>query len=442
MDTQKNAPVAPNASEESRSYNRRAVILACPEADRINCGGGWKQAPSAKDTQSTEPVASNTLYAAHTKAPTTTPDQNHGESTGSKARQILNEIKKNRSTSLAISSNDLTNNSPSSDEVEFTPVSATNGSKSDEKTKVIKGIENYIERAKKKLATATAEPIRDGDALRVKVAGHEELDKKVIIPPAGTFSYNLISDFNVLGKSLADLTKEVATRLSTYILNAQVSIRRVNIIKVLGYTNKSGQFEFNYEPNILDVITMAGGLNTLDSKYSNYRARIISNDGKVFELDVTDLLDTGIGASQVRLFHGDTLIITPDEGEKIYVMGSANVSLLYRHGMKLLDALSLASGEGRNATPESGIRAEEFINIKNLRVLRKAKDGHTIKIVVNMHDLIHQGRTDRNITLMPGDYVILPKRSQRKDAIKVISDGISPLYQTIGFYSLVRDLNN
>jgi len=37
------APVTPNVSEENMNLNRRAVVYACPEADRMNCGGYWNK---------------------------------------------------------------------------------------------------------------------------------------------------------------------------------------------------------------------------------------------------------------------------------------------------------------------------------------------------------------------------------------------------------------
>ena len=69
--------------------------------------------------------------------------------------------------------------------------------------------------------------------------------------------------------------------------------------------------------------------------------------------------------------------------------------------------------------------------------MRKTTDGHVMKIVVNIHDIIHQGRLDRNIELCAGDYIVLPKRSKRLDAVSVISDVVSPIVQTWGLFTLV-----
>jgi outer membrane protein OmpA-like peptidoglycan-associated protein/protein involved in polysaccharide export with SLBB domain len=437
-----NAPVLPNSSPREKAYNRRALIIACPEADRISCGGAWTR----KDDQEIDHSIDN-VDEPVTKAPAflnppkeTKIDRDYSEvpvTTGNKAHEILERIRNNRE---GISSARSISEAIESEDEELPDSLAYTADNDNEKSR-IDNIQAFMKRSSEKLESIDAENVKSGDALRVKVAGHEELDKKVMIPPSGMFSYNLISDFYAIGKSIPSLTKEVSKRLGTYILNARTDIRRIHIIKVLGLANKKGQFEFNYEPDILDVITMAGGLVPLDNKQNSYVARVLTNDGTAYDLDLTTILETGLGAGKLRLFHGDTLIVNPAKQEKVYVMGSSQVTLLYKRGMRLLDAISLSSGNTAGG-PEIGIKAEEMMNIKNLRILRKTKDGHVMKIIVNLHDIIHQGRIDRNIELCAGDYVIFPKRSKRNDTVSLINSVVSPLYQTIGLASLIGNVNN
>jgi len=439
------APVTPNVTEEAMNLNRRAVVYACPEADRMNCGDYWNKTEPVPDStmvssKTNKTVANKKLYKYSAKetqtedSDETNQNQNKVESTKAEKNTITtSEILENmREKRLAKSDAPL--HQPTKTQ---SPQIVNNN-----KNPKIRNIDEYIARASKKLAEMANQPIDRGDALRVKVTGHDELDKQVLIPPSGMFSYNLISDFNVVGLSPQEMEKKVALKLGTYILNAQVNIKRIHIIKVLGETKQNGQFEFSYEPSILDVLTKAGGMTKLKDTHTNYRARIVTRKGDIYEIDISSILKSGINSNAIKLFHGDTLLITPEERENVYVISSSNVSILFRRGMRLLDALSYATGgTGGSKDYDRGIKAEEIVNIKNVRILRKTRDGHIMKIIVNVHDIIHQGKTDRNIKLCAGDYIVIPRRSKRKDPISVINDAVSPLYQTIGLYSLVNNLD-
>ena len=73
---------------------------------------------------------------------------------------------------------------------------------------------------------------------------------------------------------------------------------------------------------------------------------------------------------------------------------------------------------------------EELANFKNVRIIRRQPTGEMLRIEVNLHDILHRGRIDRNVPLLPGDYVVVPRRSQRKYIMGVLGD-VSKIVSTI-----------
>jgi polysaccharide export outer membrane protein len=84
--------------------------------------------------------------------------------------------------------------------------------------------------------------------------------------------------------------------------------------------------------------------------------------------------------------------------EQIRVVGQATQprSLPFREGMTVLDAMIEVGG----LTPEAaGNRA---------KVIRR-EGGQQVEIPVRLHDLINKGKIQANVTLRPGDVLIIPE---------------------------------
>lgn len=84
--------------------------------------------------------------------------------------------------------------------------------------------------------------------------------------------------------------------------------------------------------------------------------------------------------------------------EQIRVVGEAAKpqSLAYRENMTLLDVLIDVGG------------LTEFANGNKARIIRE-KDGKQRQFIVRLDDLVKQGDITANITMMPGDILIIPE---------------------------------
>ena len=106
--------------------------------------------------------------------------------------------------------------------------------------------------------------VKPGDTLEISVWKEPDLQRQVLVRPDGAFSFPLVGEVDARGKTIADLNKLVAERLAKYISGAVVTVSvqeiRGNKIFVLGQVNKPGEFIVNPSVNIMQALSMAGGM--------------------------------------------------------------------------------------------------------------------------------------------------------------------------------------
>jgi polysaccharide export outer membrane protein len=106
--------------------------------------------------------------------------------------------------------------------------------------------------------------VKPGDMLEISVWKEPDLQKQVLVRPDGAFSFPLVGEVDARGKSVSELNKIVSTGVSKYISDAVVTISvqeiKGNKIYVLGQVNKPGEFIVNPSVNIMQALSMAGGM--------------------------------------------------------------------------------------------------------------------------------------------------------------------------------------
>ena len=103
-----------------------------------------------------------------------------------------------------------------------------------------------------------------GDVLQVSVWKEPDLQLEVLVRPDSAFSFPLAGDISTKGLSVVDLQTELAQRLSRYISNpvVTISVSQVlgNKIYVIGQVNQPGDFVVNPQVDVMQALSMAGGL--------------------------------------------------------------------------------------------------------------------------------------------------------------------------------------
>ena len=106
--------------------------------------------------------------------------------------------------------------------------------------------------------------VKPGDVLEISVWKEPDLQRQVLIRPDGAFSFPLVGQVDARGKTVIDLNKTVSERLSRFIADAVVtiSVQQINgnKIYVLGQVNKPGEFIVNPSVNVMQALSMAGGM--------------------------------------------------------------------------------------------------------------------------------------------------------------------------------------
>jgi polysaccharide export outer membrane protein len=106
--------------------------------------------------------------------------------------------------------------------------------------------------------------VKPGDTLEISVWKEPDLQRTVLVRPDGQFSFPLVGEVDARGKTVMDLNKTVSERLTKYISDAVVTISvteiKGNKIFVLGQVNKPGEFIVNPSVNIMQALSMAGGM--------------------------------------------------------------------------------------------------------------------------------------------------------------------------------------
>jgi polysaccharide export outer membrane protein len=106
--------------------------------------------------------------------------------------------------------------------------------------------------------------VKPGDVLEISVWKEPDLQRTVLVRPDGQFSFPLVGEVDARGKTVAELNKLVSERLTKYISDAVVTISvteiKGNKIYVLGQVNRPGEFIVNPSVNIMQALSMAGGM--------------------------------------------------------------------------------------------------------------------------------------------------------------------------------------
>ncbi|GAB6139483.1 hypothetical protein JCM14076_02120 [Methylosoma difficile] len=107
--------------------------------------------------------------------------------------------------------------------------------------------------------------INPGDLLEITVWDEEKLHKEVRVLPDGTISFPLSGVIKVAGKSAGAIQTELTEKLKPYIAEpvVNVSVKAVegNVVYALGQVKKPGQFIMTQSMNMMQLLSLAGGLS-------------------------------------------------------------------------------------------------------------------------------------------------------------------------------------
>ena len=102
------------------------------------------------------------------------------------------------------------------------------------------------------------------DVLEISVWREDTLKKEALVRPDGGISYPLIGEVQVAGKTVLEIRDEIAKRLEKFIPEPAVSVAILKVgsqrVYVIGKVNKPGDFPVGRHVDVLQALSMAGGL--------------------------------------------------------------------------------------------------------------------------------------------------------------------------------------
>jgi polysaccharide export outer membrane protein len=128
---------------------------------------------------------------------------------------------------------------------------------------VIVGISGYAD-AQTQSNVVRPYSVLPGDVLEISVWKEPDLQLEVLVRPDSAFSFPLAGDISTIGLSVVELQEKLTQRLSRYISSpvVTVSVREVlgNKVYVIGQVNSPGAFVVNPRVDVMQALSMAGGL--------------------------------------------------------------------------------------------------------------------------------------------------------------------------------------
>ena len=102
------------------------------------------------------------------------------------------------------------------------------------------------------------------DVLEITVWREDALRREALVRPDGGISYPLIGELQAASKTVNELREEITKRLEKFIPDAAVSVTVLRTasqrIYVLGKVTRSGEFPVGRSVDVLQALSMAGGL--------------------------------------------------------------------------------------------------------------------------------------------------------------------------------------
>jgi polysaccharide export outer membrane protein len=155
--------------------------------------------------------------------------------------------------------------------------------------------------------------IGPGDVLDIAVWKEEALTKLLTVLPDGKINFPLIGEVTAGGKTVDQLKKEMEAKLAPFVPDPvlSVGVHQVNsmLVYVIGRVNNPGRFVLNANINMLQALSMAGGLNSFAKRSEVRMFREKNGKTEIFEFDYEDVSAGKHLEQNITLMRGDVIVV-------------------------------------------------------------------------------------------------------------------------------------
>jgi len=152
------------------------------------------------------------------------------------------------------------------------------------------------------------------DVLEISVWKEEGLKKEVLVRPDGGISFPLAGDMQAAGKTARQIQQEITQRLEKFMSDPAVSVSVLKVvgnkIYVIGRVNKPGEFVAGRYVDVLQGLTMAGGLTPFAAENDIKVLRRENGKDLVFPFRYSDV-KKGENLEQNIILKGGDVVVVP-----------------------------------------------------------------------------------------------------------------------------------
>ncbi|MFQ5738689.1 MAG: polysaccharide biosynthesis/export family protein [Acidobacteriota bacterium] len=254
-----------------------------------------------------------------------------------------------------------------------------------------------------------------GDRLEISVFGIQELHQIRRVNAAGTIKLPLLGEIRVSGATPSELEDTLADLLKNeeLVKEPQVSVAVAEYgskpVVVLGMVNRPGQYYLTRRLNLIDVLSLAGGVkrdaaegvvviqwNRLEGQGAFSSA--LEHGAQSTRVDLNQLLETGDASLNLPIQGGEVIDVPRKQVQEFYVIGEVNrpgaFHLPEDRILLLSQALAKAGGPMKTAKTSKGV------------LFRYGLEGSRREIRVNVGDVLRGKRED--LLVRANDVIFIP----------------------------------
>jgi polysaccharide export outer membrane protein len=238
--------------------------------------------------------------------------------------------------------------------------------------------------------------IGEGDVLSVAVWGEKDFSFSAKVRPDGKITVPAIGELTAVNMTAKNLQAVLAEKLRVVVKKPVVTVAVTEITNnkayVFGGGVKSTVFALNQRVTLLQLLCQIE-----DVRKADLQGAYVMRGKKKIREDFTRLFIKGNTDEDIVIEPNDVIYIPMNIDNNVYVMGAVTApkSIEYREGITVMEAILNAGGFTKFASPN-----DTFI-------YRKDKKSKDVSINVKIKKLMFDGDLTQNLTLKPGDYVVV-----------------------------------
>jgi polysaccharide biosynthesis/export protein len=152
------------------------------------------------------------------------------------------------------------------------------------------------------------------DVLEISVWKEEGLKKEVLVRPDGGIAFPLAGDMQAAGKTARELQQEITRHLEKFMADPVVSVAITKVagnkIYVIGRVNKPGEYVTGRYVDVLQGLTMAGGLTPFAAENDIKVMRKENGKDLVFPFRYSEV-KKGVNLGQNIPLKGGDVVVVP-----------------------------------------------------------------------------------------------------------------------------------